>query len=102
MPRHFILVSLLMAVCATPLSAQNQTVPAKKPAPTLGRWVEVQNATLNLRYRFIDNSAGVVTTNQVQHRETLRARLKFDQPGRYALNLGTFTGQRFTSGWNNT
>jgi hypothetical protein len=94
---------LSIAVCARPSRAQTQTVPPpKKPAPTLGRWVEVQNATLNLRYRFVDTSAGVVTTNQVQHRETLRARLKFDQPGRYALNLGTFSGQRFTSGWNNT
>ena len=44
----------------------------------------------------------MITTNQLQHRETLRARLKFDAPGRYALNFGAFSGSRFTSGWNNT
>ena len=34
----------------------------------------------------------MITTNQLQHRESLRARLKFDAPGRYALNFGTFSG----------
>ena len=62
----------------------------------------MQNATLNTRYRFVDTSAGTVTTNQVQHRESLRARFKFDAPGRYALNVGAFSGSRFTSSWNNT
>ncbi len=71
-------------------------------APPLARWVEVQNATVNVRYRFVDTSAGIVTTNQVQHRESLRARLKLDAPGRYALNIGAFSGSRFTSSWNNT
>jgi hypothetical protein len=32
----------------------------------------------------------------------LRARVKFDSAGRYALNFGVFTGVRFTSGWDNT
>jgi hypothetical protein len=68
----------------------------------IGRWLDLQNATLNLRYRYADNSAGVITTNQLQHKETLRFRLKFDKPGRYALNFGLFTGVRFTSGWDNT
>jgi hypothetical protein len=69
---------------------------------TLTRWLEVQNATLNIRYRFVNNSAGVTTTNQIQHRETLRVRLKFDARARYAINFGLFTGVRFTSGWDNT
>ena len=54
--------------------------------------VGFQNATLNLRYRFIDTSAGSIATNQLQHRESLRARLKFDAPGRYAMNFGAFHG----------
>ena len=66
------------------------------------RWLELQNATLNLRYRYVETSAGRVTTRQVQHRETLRGRFKFDPQGRYALNFGLFTGVRFTSGWDNT
>jgi hypothetical protein len=84
--------------------------PASVPQPAappsakafVARWVELQNGTLNLRYRFVDNSAGTVTTNQLQHRESLRGRLKFDAPGRYSLNFGIYTGVRFTSGWDNT
>jgi hypothetical protein len=91
---------VVAAICA-PSLAWSQTAPSKAPAP-LARWLEIQNATLNLRYRFIDNSAGTLTTNSIQHRETLRARFKIDQPGRYALNVGTFSGSRFTSGWNGT
>src|SRR4030095_2286449 len=41
-------------------------------------------------------------TNQLQHRETLRGRVKFDARGAYSLNLGVFTGTRFSSGWDNT
>src|SRR5688500_1769128 len=66
------------------------------------RWLDLQNATLNLRYRYVDNSAGVTTTNQLQHRETLRGRVKIDKSARYALNFGLFTGVRFSSGWDNT
>jgi hypothetical protein len=84
------------------LAGQTAPTAQQKPAAPLARWVDVQNATLNLRYRFVDNSAGVVTTNQVQHRESLRGRFKFDAPGAYALNVGIFSGSRFTSSWNNT
>lgn len=99
---------------ATAVNAQTPA-PTSKPSPPpsaassralakarIGRWIELQNATLNLRYRVIDDSKGVVTTNQLQHRESLRGRLKADRAGRYALNFGVFTGARFTSGWDNT
>ena len=95
MTRHVtIAVSLLVLACALGASAGPDPAPPQpKPAPPLARWVDLQNATLNTRYRFIDNSAGVITTNQIQHRESLRARLKFDAPGRYALNLGDVYGR---------
>ena len=84
-------------------SAQTQAPPTTSPpAPRLARWFELQNTTLNLRYRFIDTSAGVVTTKQLQHRETIRGRVKFDTSARYTWNFGVFTGTRFTSGWDNT
>ena len=71
------------------LSALSVSAPGHAQAPTgptsaashaaaeakIARWLDLQNATLNLRYRVIDNSAGVVTTNQLQHRESLRGRL---------------------------
>jgi hypothetical protein len=95
-------------VLALPLFAHAQTItgapnaPNAPNAPSFTRWLDVQNATLNLRYRVIDNSAGTITTNQVQHRESLRWRLKFDPKAKYTLNFGLFTGTRFTSGWDNT
>jgi hypothetical protein len=83
--------------------AQDPGTPSSDTAKNLiHRWFNLQLATLNLRYRFVDNSAGITTTNQLQHREALRWRLKFDKAGRYALNFGHFTGVRFTSGWDNT
>jgi hypothetical protein len=94
--------SLLVFACA-PAAVQAQTAPPQqKPVAPLARWIDLQNATLNTRYRFIDSSEGLITTNQIQHREILRARLKFDAPGRYAMNFGASTGVRFNSGWNNT
>jgi hypothetical protein len=103
MLRHLRFAVRLLALVCVPLPAAGQAAPPeKKPAPALVRWVDVQNAMLNTRYRFIDTSAGTITTNQIQHRESLRARFKFDAPGKYALNVGAFSGSRFTSGWNNT
>ena len=103
MPRQLTLVVTLLALVCVAAPARAQTTPPQqKPVPQLGRWIDVQNATLNVRYRFVDNSAGAITTNQVQHRESLRARFKMDAPGRYALNVGVFSGSRFTSSWNNT
>lgn len=103
MPRHLMRTVMLLSLVCSPVSAVAQTPAAQqKPAAPLARWVDVQNATLNMRYRFADTSAGTVTTNQMQHRESLRARVKFDAPGKYALNAGVFSGSRFTSSWNNT
>ena len=103
MTRTLTFAASVLALACTPAVVQGQTpTPQQKPVAPLARWVDLQNATLNLRYRFIDTSAGVISANQIQHRETLRARLKFDTPGRYALNFGASTGQRYTSGWNNT
>jgi hypothetical protein len=85
------IVSLVAGPNDTTLA--QQTAPADKqlpnpvptvgqPAPSLNRWFELQNTTLNLRYRFIDNSAGTITTNQLQHRETIRGRVKFHKAER--------------------
>src|SRR5689334_22230784 len=84
MIRHIVPVLSALALVGVPVRLQAQKPSTQqKPAAPLARWIDLQNATLNLRYRFIDTSAGVVTTNSIQHRETLRARLKFDAPGKY-------------------
>src|SRR5688572_9842451 len=103
MPRSLLLTVPLLVLVFLPAPARGQTASSQsKPAGPLARWVDVQNATLNTRYRFVDTSAGTITTNQLQHRESLRARLKFDASANYALNAGVFSGSRFTSSWNNT
>jgi hypothetical protein len=101
MTRPLTLTLWLLVLASAPARGQSAPPPQKPVAP-LARWVDLQNATLNTRYRFADNSAGTITTNQMQHRESLRARFKFDAPGKYALNIGAFSGSRFTSSWNNT
>ena len=94
---------------ATPPTPTNAPgAPKAPPQPVsstrteIARWFELQNATLNLRYRFIDTTAGRITTNQLQHRETIRGRVKFDRSAKYTWNFGVFTGTRFSSGWDNT
>ena len=89
----------------SPAPPANQTSPppaASSEKAFILRWFELQNATLNLRYRFVDTSTGAITTNQVQYKATLRGRVKFDKPGRYSLYFGVFTGTKFTSSWDNT
>src|SRR2546421_12801847 len=71
-------------------SATPQTTKSK-----LTRWLDLQSATLNLRYRFVDTSEGVTTTNQLQRREAFKGRFKFDQQGKYSISFGLFTGRRF-------
>jgi hypothetical protein len=98
-----VLVTLHIPAAAQIPAPPPRPAPAARPAKAqIARWLDLQNATLNARFRFIDTSAGVVTTKQLQHRETLRGRLKADAAGHYALNFGAFTGARFTSGWDNT
>jgi len=90
------------AVSCAVLADSSQAAQVQTSAGRLSRWFDLQMATLNLRYRYIDNSLGIVTTNQLQHREVFKGRLKFDADGKYSLNAGIFTGRAFTGGWNNT
>ena len=92
------------------VAAQSSTAPllppapvsAETPAPPLRRWLELQSVTLLTRYRFLENSADVVTGNQWQYKDVLRARFNFDAGHRYTLNVGVFSGANFISTWNNT
>jgi hypothetical protein len=74
--------------------------------PTRGdsikRWFEIDALTLSPRYRFVENNAGVTTNNQAQWQFAGRGKFKFDRKGRYSVNMGLFTGNALTSGWNNT
>jgi hypothetical protein len=92
---------------AAPVAAAQTTAP-RPAAPAavrpLGykRWADVQQFALGLRYRYIDNSAGVRTNDQGQNSTAVKARFKFDRAGHYAVNAGVFSGASNTSLWNNT
>lgn len=65
------------------------------------RWIDWQVGSIDTRYRFIETSEGVTTSNQQQHKETLRVRVKLDSDGRYAITGGAASGSSLTSGWDN-
>jgi hypothetical protein len=79
-----------------------QSAPATRPSSRLSRWLDPQQASLNLRYREQETSEGVVGFNQIQHQEQFRFRVKLDRAARYSVHLGAFSGQGFGIGWNNT
>jgi hypothetical protein len=68
----------------------------------LSRWFDLQMAILYLRYHYVENSTDVITSNQAQHKESFKGRLKFDRDGKYSLNAGVFSGLTFIGSWNNT
>lgn len=72
------------------------------PAPPLARWFDVQSGILSTRFRFTETTSGLVTQEQLQHREEIKARVKFDASGAYSVNFGLGTGDQFVRGWNNT
>lgn len=78
--------------------------PAPRPAPAAKthRWVDMQVAQLDARYRFMDSNAGVTTANQMQNREQFRAGLKFDKAGRYSLQAMAGSGTTFQASWDNS
>ena len=66
--------ALVAAAAARPASAQDRPSPPPSQSSAKAlvlRWLDLQNATLSLRFRYVDNSADVTTTRQLQHRETL-------------------------------
>jgi hypothetical protein len=93
-------------VVATSADAQpnpfRKQVKAKTPAATAHRWFDLQAAQAETRYRFIETSAGVTTANQWQHRQSLKAALKFDEKGNYTVQSFMATGNSFTGGWDPT
>ena len=89
---------VLLVTAASPLRAQ-ASPPAQEPP--LRRWFEIQNVTVYSRYRFVESSADVTTSNQAQYKDTFRARFNIDSDKRYTVNVGYFSGNSFIGSWNN-
>jgi hypothetical protein len=79
-----------------------QVPPRGTVKASVERWFDVQTASVMARYRRVETTADVVTSNHMQDSVALKARFKFDPKGRLTLNAGVATGSSFTGGWNNT
>lgn len=75
---------------------------SEPPTAPLHRWIDLQAVDLALRYRYVQTSADVVTTNQLQHKQGVRVGFKLDPDGRYSVQTFLGTGNSFPSSWDNT
>lgn len=91
-----------MASSAMPAHAQAAAPPPASPPPAIRRWVDVQHLQLAGRYRWIETSAGRVSSSTLQWQSQVRGRFLFDPAARYSINVGAFTGNAFAAGWDNT
>lgn len=86
-------------------SPMTASAPAQSGAQTsirAHRWIDLQTGQVDARYRVINNSAGMRTSNALQHKQTLRVGVKFDPKGRYSLQTGFGSGSSFASTWEAT
>ena len=80
----------------------DQPASATAAPDNLSRWVDLQTANVLGRFRYVENSAHVVTARQLQDSLSLRARLKLDRGARLSVTGAAATGTSFTGSWNNT
>lgn len=125
--KRMMFVAAALALCSyVPVELQAETAPAKpkttvetesdkdQPRPPAGakttatkapkaiqRWVDWQAGTVEARYRWIENSAGVVTSDSLQHKQSFKAGFKFDAKGRYSVQALAGTGNSFVGSWDN-
>lgn len=90
-----------LAPVTQPAAGASQTT-SDAPATVSNRWVEAQTASLDLRYRLIESSDGMNTSNHLQHRQTVRGAFKLDAQGRYGIRGMAGTGSSFTGSWDDT
>jgi hypothetical protein len=99
----FVIAARVESRAQSPVRAEAPAQPAAEapPEPPLRRWFEIQNFTVYTRYRFIENSKDVTTSNQLQYKDSFRARFNIDAARRFTVNFGYFSGNSFTSTWDN-
>jgi hypothetical protein len=96
-------VTLLWLLTRAALASAQGAAPPPPPRPSLlGRWLDVQQASLAVRYREVETSDDVVTSNHIQYQEALRFRVKFDSAARYTVSVGAASGEGFWIAWDNT
>jgi hypothetical protein len=91
----------IWALLVAPIRAQPETDGAPRPEPPLRRWLDVQTFSVDTRYRFTADNDDVLSANQLQYQDSLRARFNVDPGKRYTVSVGYFTGNSFGSTWDN-
>src|SRR5450759_1791837 len=99
--RTVLVLAFVLAAWPLPARAQSPPPAAASDAPPLRRWLDIQNFTVFSRYRFAANSKDVTTSDQLQYKDTFRARFNIDPRKRYTITVGYFSGSSFTSTWDN-
>ncbi len=97
--RCFVLFALVLSIA--PVRAQGEPDAAPRPEPRLRRWLDIQNFSVDTRYRFTADNQDVRSANQLQYRESFKARFNLDRDKRYTISMGYFTGSSFASSWDN-
>ena len=75
--------------------------PKKVPAAGAKRWIDWQTGSVDSRYRFVETTAGVKTSDSLQHKQSFKAGFKFDGKGRYSIQTMAGTGSSFVGSWDN-
>ena len=99
MKRYFVMVVLALSIA--PVQAQSEPDTTPRPEPRLRRWLDIQNFSVDTRYRFTADNQDVLSANQLQYRDSFKARFNLDRDKRYTIHLGYFTGSSFASAWDN-
>jgi hypothetical protein len=84
--------SLLLFLLALPMAGQD----APEDVPR----IELQSATLGLRYRMLENHLGSRFQNWSDHHQGFKLRLKLDHAARYSMTAVAFNGDAFQASWN--
>ena len=71
------------------------------PFPALKRWIDWQAGSVESRYRWFENSAGVEVSDSLQHKQSFKVGVKLDRDGRYSVQALAGTGSSFVSSWDN-
>jgi len=94
-------VLFLVALSIGSVQAQSEPDHLPRREPPLRRWLDIETFSFDTRYRFTADNQDLLSANQLQYKESLRARFNLDAGKRYTVNVGYFTGNSFVSAWDN-
>jgi hypothetical protein len=94
-------VLFVLALSIAPVHAQSEPDNVTRREPPLRRWLDIQSFSVDTRYRFTSDNQDVLSANQLQYKDSLKARFNLDPGKRYTVNVGYFSGNSFGSAWDN-